>query len=155
MCCQTPEQLTCSHSLLTATRHNVSHSQDIVLQLVELGYDSDREGYAALATSAYECQGCDLKVAQPELVVRVTLSLMDDAGTRGDLWTKPPLVQTLVARPGTEWGEEDSPERRAVERALNEWIGRRYKVTINIQSGTIYVIKLDAVDEPTKKRRTA
>ena len=124
------------------------------MQLVELGYDSDREGYAALATSTYECTHCDIKIAEPELAGRVTLMLEDDKGTRGDLWTKQALVQMLVAKPSTEWGEDDSPERRAVDRSLNEWIGRRYKVTVNILNSVLYVERLDAVDEPVKKRRT-
>ena len=83
--------------------------------------------------------------------------LEDDKGKRGDLRTKQSLVQPLVAKPSSEWGEDDSAERRAVDRSLNEWIGRRYKyhkVTVNILDSVLYVVRLDAVDEPVKKRRT-
>ena len=123
------------------------------MQLVALGYDSDREGYAALESTTYECTNCDLKVSEPEVVGRITLALEDD-GTRASLWTKPSLVQRLVAKPGSEWGEVDSPERKAVERMLNEWIGKRYRATVNIQNGQLYVVNLVMVDDNNKKRRT-
>ena len=60
-----------------------------------------------------------------------------------------------MAKPGSEWGEIDSADRRGVERALNEWLNKRYKVLVNIQNRALYVIGLDAVDEFVKKRCTS
>ena len=123
------------------------------MQLIELGYDSDKEGEAAFDDPTFSCGRCDRKTSAPEAAGRVTLSVGDN-GSYTDLWTKPGLVGMLVPKPAADWGEVDSPERRSVDRMLDEWIGKRYKATMAIQAGMLYCLKLEPVDGSSKKRRT-
>lgn len=101
----------------------------------------------------FYCSGCDTKSNDTKAVGRVTL-VVEDNGTEFHMWTKVPLVEWLVSRPGEEWGEIDSPERNMVKHQLDEHVGHRYRARIQIQNCKLYCTKLRRVDEQSKKRRT-
>lgn len=124
----------------------------IAMQLVQMGYCSEDDVNTDMDAGLYECGHCNARIKEPAARGRITLTV-EDQGERLQLWSKESLVEKLIPRPASDWGEPDSPDRNIVKHLLQEWVGSRYCVKVFIQGGRLYCVQLKSLDEKLKKRR--